>query len=104
MITAEKNRRRGKTNSVKASIDEHIEWLEEQLKEIEFQISSAIAVNESWKHKMDLLTSVPGVGEVVATTLISSLPELGKISHMRARYPLGQVNFLSSWCCTSQSR
>ncbi|MGV2829521.1 hypothetical protein [Myxosarcina sp. GI1(2024)] len=32
MITAEKNRRRGKTNSVKASIDEHIEWLEQQLK------------------------------------------------------------------------
>ena len=89
MITAEKNRRRGKTNSVKASIDEHIEWLEEQLKEIEFQISSAIAVNESWKHKMDLLTSVPGVGEVVATTLISSLPELGKISHKSISYLVG---------------
>lgn len=35
MVTAEKNRRRGKTNSVPASIDEHIEWLEQQLKEIE---------------------------------------------------------------------
>lgn len=35
MITAEKNRRRGKTNSVQVSIDEHIEWLEQQLKEIE---------------------------------------------------------------------
>lgn len=89
MITAEKNRRRGKTNSVKASIDEHIEWLEEQLKEIESQISSAIAVNESWKQKMDLLTSVPGVGEVVATTLISSLPELGKISHKSISYLVG---------------
>ena len=43
MITAEKNRRRGKTNSVKASIDEHIEWLEEQLQEIESQIKSAIS-------------------------------------------------------------
>ena len=35
MITAEKNRRRGKTDSVKVSIDEHIEWLEEQLEDIE---------------------------------------------------------------------
>ena len=43
MITAEKNRRRGKTNSVKASIDEHIEWLKQQLKEIESQIKQAIA-------------------------------------------------------------
>ena len=63
MITAEKNRRRGKTNSVKASIDEHIEWLEQQLKEIESQIKSAIAINDNWKQKMDLLTSVPGIDE-----------------------------------------
>lgn len=89
MITAEKNRRRGKTNSVKTSIDEHIEWLEEQLKEIESQIKSAIAVNPDWKQKMDLLTSVPGVGEVVAITLISSLPELGEISHKSISYLVG---------------
>ena len=63
MITAEKNRRRGKTNSVQASIDEHIEWLKQQLKEIESQIKSAIALNEDWKQKMKLLTSVPGIGE-----------------------------------------
>lgn len=31
MITAEKNRRRGKTNSVQLNIDEHIKWLEKQL-------------------------------------------------------------------------
>ena len=89
MITAEKNRRRGKTNSVKASIDEHIEWLKQQLKEIESQIKQAIAVNQDWQQKMKLLTSVPGIGEVVAVTLISSLPELGKISHKSISYLVG---------------
>ena len=89
MITAEKNRRRGKTNSVKTSIDEHIEWLKEQLKEIESQIKSAIAANTDWQQKMDLLTSVPGIGEVVAVTLISSLPELGTISHKSISYLVG---------------
>ena len=89
MITAEKNRRRGKTNSVKASIDEHIEWLEQQLKEIESQIKSAIAINKDWKQKMSLLISVPGIGEVVAMTLISSLPELGNISHKSISYLVG---------------
>lgn len=49
MITAEKNRRRGKTNAVKVSIDEHIEWLDQQLKEIESQIQQAISVNENWQ-------------------------------------------------------
>lgn len=89
MITAEKNRRRGKTNSVKVSIDEHIKWLEQQLKEIESQIKLAIAVNPDWQQKMDLLTSVPGIGNVVAVTLISSLPELGTISHKSISYLVG---------------
>lgn len=89
MITAEKNRRRGKTNSVQASIDEHIEWLKKKLKEIESQIKSAIAVNPDWQQKMKLLTSVPGVGQVVAVSLISSLPELGTISHKSISYLAG---------------
>ena len=89
MITAEKNRRRSKTNSVQVDIDEHIEWLKKRLQEIESQIKSAIAKNKNWKQKMDLLTSVPGVGEVVAVTLISSLPELGTISHKSISYLVG---------------
>jgi transposase len=89
MITAEKNRRRGKTNSVQLNIDEHIEWLEKQLKEIESQIKSAIVLNEDWKQKMKLLTSVPGVGDVVGVSLISFLPELGKISHKSISYLVG---------------
>lgn len=89
MITAEKNRRRGKTNSVKTNIDKHIEWLKQQLKEIESQIKQAIAINQDWKQKMNLLTSVPGIGEVVAVTLISSLPELGKITHKSISYLVG---------------
>ena len=38
MITAEKNRRRGKTNSVQLDIDEHIEWLKERLKDREYRV------------------------------------------------------------------
>jgi transposase len=89
MITAEKNRRRGKTNSVQLNIDEHIKWLEKQLKEIESQIKSALAINEDWQQKLKLLTSVPGVGEIVAVTLISSLPELGTLSHKSISYLVG---------------
>ena len=88
-MTAEKNRRRGKTNSVQASIDEHIKWLKQQLKEIKTQIKSALAVNEDWQPKMKLLTSVPGIGEIVAVTLISSLPELGKTSYKSISYLVG---------------
>lgn len=89
MITAEKNRLRGKSHSVQSDITEHIEWLEKKLKDIESQIKDAIALSEHWTQKKKLLTSVPGVGEVVATTLISSLPELGKLSHKSISYLVG---------------
>ena len=96
MITAEKNRRRGKTNSVQADIDEHIEWLEKRLKEIEFQIKSAIALNEDWQQKLKLLTSVPGVGEVVAVTLTRAFPSGLKIRGVARQFHLCQkwVHFL----------
>jgi transposase len=56
MITAEKNRRRGKINSIQADLNEHIEWLEKRLPEIESQIKQAIALNEDWKQKMKAFT------------------------------------------------
>ncbi len=81
MITAEKNRLQGKTNSVRSGITEHIEWLQKRLQDIESQINETISLNPDWQKKLELLTSVPGVGQVVATTFIASLPELGKLSH-----------------------
>lgn len=51
MITAEKNRLRGKSNLVQSDIKEHIAWLEEKLKEIELQIKNEIASTEDWKEK-----------------------------------------------------
>ena len=89
MISAEKNRLRGKSNLVQSDIKEHISWLEEKLQEIESQIKNAISSREDWQKKKKLLMSVPGVGEVVATTLISSLPELGQIAHKSLSYLVG---------------
>ncbi len=98
MITAEKNRRRGKTNSVQVDIDEHIEWLEKRLKEIESQIKEAtreadlfeIAINQDWQEKLKLLTSVPGVGEVVAVTLTRAFPSALKMRGVARRFHLCQ--------------
>ena len=89
MITAEKNRLRGKTGLVQSDINEHIDWLEKKLQEIEAQIQQAIALNPDWQEKVELLKTVPGVGQVVATTLVASLPELGQLSHKPLSYLVG---------------
>lgn len=84
MLTAERNRlgqifgRAGK--SVKDSLKAHIAYLERELRMSDAELGRAIRESPVWREQEDLLRSVPGVGRVVATTLLAQLPELGRLS------------------------
>ena len=84
MLTAERNRlgqtfgRAGK--SVKDSLKAHIAYLERELRMSDTELGRAIRESPVWREQEDLLRSVPGVGPVVATTLLAQLPELGRLS------------------------
>lgn len=80
MLVAEKNRLKVATKSVKQRVRLHICWLEHELADIDAQIKKMIKSSPMWKEKIDLLRSVPGIGPVVSATLLSELPELGKLS------------------------
>lgn len=36
--------------------------------------------NQQWIDKLNLLKTTPGIGQVISTTLVSDLPELGKLT------------------------
>jgi transposase len=78
MTTAEKNRS-GATNSkpVKKRIEAHIRWLEKELKRTDEDLDETIRASDIWRENETLLKSVPGVGPVLASTLLAELPELG---------------------------
>lgn len=78
--TMEKNRRPIMPESLKPSIDRMIETLDRELESLELLIQNAVEQHASWRHKRDLLTSMPGIGRSVASTLIGDLPELGSLS------------------------
>ena len=78
--TMEKNRRPIMPESLKPSIDRMIETLDRELESLEQLIQSAVEQHAVWRHKRDLLTSMPGIGRSVASTLIGDLPELGSLS------------------------
>jgi transposase len=78
--TMEKNRRPIMPESLKPSIDRMIETLDRELESLEQLIQSAVERHAAWRHKRDLLTSMPGIGRSVASTLIGDLPELGSLS------------------------
>ena len=79
--TAEKNRLGTVRNiRVRESITAHLEWIESELDEIDRTLDTLLQCDEEWKKKLDLLTSVPGVGKKTARALLIELPELGHLT------------------------
>ena len=93
MVTAEKNRMAMAPPAMRPSIREHVLWMERQLKDIEGELDQVIAESPIWRAREDLLTSMPGIGSVVAKTLIARLPELGYVSAKRSAALVGVAPF-----------
>ena len=81
MLVAEKNRLGTAEPLVRKSIGKHIEWLKNELKDVDRDLDETIKKSSVWRAKDKLLQSAPGVGDGLSRTLISELPELGRLSH-----------------------
>lgn len=94
MVTAEQNRlRRISGRSVRRRIQAHVRWLKDELKRTDKEIKAATDANQEWRQKEQLLTSVPGVGQVTARTVIAELPELGKLDRKQIASLTGVAPF-----------
>ena len=81
MIGAERQReKRATARSLKKSIARLIKALEKELTSVDTDIDEAMRASPAWREKEDLLASVPGVGPVIARSLIAELPELGQLT------------------------
>ena len=84
MMVAEGQRERRLTNKrSKKSIVRLRKALEKELAELDGEIDDYVRGSPAWAEKEDLLASVPGVGPVVARTLIAELPELGRLDRRK---------------------
>jgi transposase len=79
MLTAEKNRLGSSHASVKKDIKETINWLEKRLVDINNDLSRTLNTNIMWQEKGNILKTCKGIGKVVSTTMLCSLPELGAL-------------------------
>lgn len=77
---AEGNRRRRADPIVQASIARVVATLTQELAALEEVIAAHLALDPAWRAKRAALESVPGIGPVVAATLLAELPELGGCS------------------------
>ena len=94
MIVAERQRERQTTvPRFKKSIARLLKALEKELNAVDADIDDAVRGSPVWCEKEDLLKSVPGVGPVVARTLLAEMPELGSLD----RRQIASLAGLAPW-------
>jgi transposase len=93
MLTAEKNRRSRAPKVLHRSIDEHIRWLEKRIAGLDEELGTMIRGTPLWRERDELLRSVPGVGNVLSSTLLAHLPELGALNRKQIAALAGLAPF-----------
>jgi len=90
MLVAEKNRLRlTRTQAARAHIERHIDWLKQQLNDVDKELRLHIRGSDTWADLDRLIESVPGVGPLAAAALIAWLPELGRLNRREAAALVG---------------
>ena len=93
MLTAEKNRLRQASTRIRPNLKAHITWLEQAIQEAARDLAEAIRQSPLWREKDELLRSAPGVGPVLTTTMLATVPELGTLTHKQISALVGVAPF-----------
>jgi transposase len=75
------------------SIEGHLAYLREQLKDVERNMQRLISASPLWREKDRLIQSVPGVGKHGARALLAGLPELGSLNRSQIAALVGLAPF-----------
>lgn len=93
MVVAEKNHLNSTPLSQRASVEEHLTWLETKLTELEQAIETQVAQTPAFQAKETILRSAKGVGPILCAKLLSGLPELGKFNRQAIAALVGVAPF-----------
>lgn len=83
MIGAENQRLKRAPAHIAKSIRRLLKALEKELSDIDHNIDDSIRRSPNWLERVELLKSVPGIGDQIARTLIAELPELGTLDRRK---------------------
>ncbi|HKM82813.1 MAG TPA: IS110 family transposase [Candidatus Acidoferrum sp.] len=93
MLTAERNRLAQAPKWLRKSIARTIRALERELGAIDHEIAERVNASARLKPLQQQLTSVPGVGRVLASVLLARLPELGHLNRREIAALVGVAPF-----------
>ena len=92
--TAENNRQgMARSKAVRKSVQRVLNHLAKDIRRMDAEIAKLVKSDDEWKGKSELLQSAPGVGEVLAATLIAEVPELGHLNRQKISSLVGLAPF-----------
>jgi transposase len=98
MLAAEKNQRHSATVAqaspkVLKSIDKHIDYLEDQIHDLEQRMDRIVESCAAFQARNEILQTITGIGPQVARTLLAHLPELGRYNRQTIAALVGLAPF-----------
>ena len=91
--TQELNRLQKAAKVLTPSHNRLIKLLEKEITWVNDKLTKEIADQHEWKQTYDIVSSVPGIGDGVAFTLLAELPELGRLSNRQISALCGLAPF-----------
>ena len=81
MVNMERNRLELASAARRKELNRHLAWLAKEVQRMDDEIERMLRENPVWHEDEQLLRSVPGIGPVSCSALLSELPELGTLNH-----------------------
>ena len=89
MRTAELQHHQSTLPIVQHRIDRNLAAFEEELRDLDSELTQRLRENPVWREREELLRSVPGIGPVTVFSLLADLPELGSLDRRQAAAIVG---------------
>ena len=86
---------------LKNQINARLKQIKIQIQQVDAAITEKVAQDEALSNKLDILTSIPGIAETTAFSMLIEMPELGTLEGKQvaslAGLPVSRQNTISSF-------
>lgn len=93
MLVMEKNHLLSTRLSLRAGVQAHLTWLEQEIDQLTEQIHQDVQNTPGFRAKDRILRSAKGVGPITSLILLSDLPELGQLDRKQIASLVGVAPF-----------
>lgn len=89
MLSTEKTRLKQVSKPIRQNVQTHIAWLQNQIREMDEDLSKTLKSSSIWRENDQIIQSVPGAGPVLSVNLLANVPELGTLNRRQIAALIG---------------